>query len=170
MGTPDTVEVEKKLKIPVIKKGDLLMHLYTRKKLLKVSLFMLIDYKRHWIACCSLTLLCPYLSRPCIKGSTGSTVDLMPHIASRRPGRVPQTRGIRHWMLDCRQQRLAGGRHGLKMQYVRHKVNSTGHSDHIESFVLLLLSNLKMQTHKVGRQQKKKKTGLKQIKNCAKFI
>lgn len=130
------------------------MYLHTREKLLKVVLFMLIDYRMHWIACCSLTLLCPYLSQPCIKGSTGSTVDLMPHITSRRPGRVPQTRGIRHWLLGCRQQWLAGGRHGLKMQCVRHKVNSTGHSDHIEGFVLLLPSDLKMQTHQVGGQQK----------------
>lgn len=28
------------------------------------------------------------------------------------------------------------------MQYLRHKVNSTGHSDYIESFVLQLLSDL----------------------------
>lgn len=37
-------------------------------------------------SCCSVTLLCPYLSCPCIKGSAGSTVDSEPHINSRLPG------------------------------------------------------------------------------------
>lgn len=70
--------------------------------------------------------------------------------------------GIRHWMLGCRQQSLAGGRHGLKMQHLRHKVNSTGHSCYIESFMLLLLSDLKTQTHQAGCS---KNTGLKNVQN-----
>lgn len=36
------------------------------------------------------------------------------------------------------------------MPYLRHKVNSTRQSDHIESFVLQLLSGIKSQTHQVG--------------------
>lgn len=149
MSTPDAVEWSKPKTI--------LMYSYTIKSWKSCLLLILIYSAMH--ACCSVTLLCPYLSRPCIKGSTGSTVDFMPHINSRHPGMAPQTRGIRHWMLGCRLQQLAGGRHGLMMQYLRHKVNSTGHDhiesnstrhDHIESFVLLLLGDLNTQTHQAG--------------------
>lgn len=128
------------------------MYLYVTEALTSFPLLM-IHLIMHWIACCAVTLLCPYLSLPCIKGSTGSTVDSMPHINSRHPGMAPQTRGIRHWVLRLQTQpstQLAGGRQGLKMQYLRHKVNSTGHSDHIESFMLQLLSDLKTQTRQVG--------------------